>query len=144
MTSLLENSEVLQFAVYCAKLHGSYGSLVDDFHFSKQSAFSELHNKLSHKSLTLLSPCPPFRSDNNMNIKFLLLPCNHWWFPSDCLGMQREHLHQTFQIPLLYPLNLFLTLLLQQYLQISSIWYWLGIISSTLKFHCVNFALSPL
>lgn len=141
-TFLLETSEALQFVIYCTKLHGPSGSLVDDFHFSKWYVLSELHNNLLRRSLTFLSSHPPFHSDN-MNIKFLLLPCKQRWFLSDCLGMQREQLHQTFKTPLLYPLNPVLTLLLLWYLQISSIWYWSGIISSTLLFHCVHLAFSP-
>lgn len=144
MTSLFKTSEALQFTVYCTKLHGPLGSPVDDFYFSKWYVLSELHNNLLCRYLPLLSPHPPCHSDNNMNIEFLLLPCKQWWFLSDCLGMQREQLHQTFKTPLLYPLNPFLTLLLLCYLQISTSWYWLGIISSTLLFHCVHLAFSPL
>jgi len=58
--------------------------------------------------------------------------------------MQREQLHQTSETLLFYPLNPFFTLLLLWYLQISSIWYWLGIISSTLLFHSVHLAFPPL
>lgn len=129
--------------VYCSKLHGPLALLFYEFYVSKWYVLSEFPNNPLYRSLTLLSPHPPFYSDNNTNIKFFLLPCKQWWFLSDCLGMQREQLHQTFKTLLLYPLNPFLTLLLLWYLQISSIWYWLGIISSPLLFHCVHLAFFP-